>query len=252
MVSVAPTELVHLDVKKLFQDFNLVMEDGSWKHFEFQSTNEGIDGLKRFRMYEALTSYQHKVNVTTYVLFSGNIKNPVTKFTEGVNTYRIIPIIMQGENADTLIWELQKKAQNGEEITRRDLVPLTLCLLMSGEMSLKDRVRAAFGIMQKAESVSSEDIRKVEAVLYVMADKFLDSISMEEVMEGIRMTKLGQMLVEKGKEEGREEGREEGAEREKMEIAKNLVGLLDEQVIAERTGLSLEIVRRLKKEKNEA
>lgn len=66
------------------------------------------------------------------------------------------------------------------------------------------------------------------------------------------MTKLGQMLVEKGKEEGREEGREEGAEREKMEIAKNLVGLLDEQVIAERTGLSLEIVQRLKKEKNEA
>ena len=35
---ITPTEQVHLDLKKQYQDFNLVMEDGSWKHFEFQST----------------------------------------------------------------------------------------------------------------------------------------------------------------------------------------------------------------------
>lgn len=68
VISLAPTELVHLELQKLFQDFNFIMEDGTWKHFEFQSTNEGLDGLKRFRVYEALTSYQHKVIVETYVL----------------------------------------------------------------------------------------------------------------------------------------------------------------------------------------
>lgn len=61
VVSIAPTELVYLELKKMYQDFNLVMEDKSWKHFEFQSTNEGVTGLKRFRAYEAVTSYQHKV-----------------------------------------------------------------------------------------------------------------------------------------------------------------------------------------------
>lgn len=71
------------------------MEDGSWKHFEFQSKNEGLAGLKRFRTYEALTSYQHKVPITTYVLFSGNIKNPITSFSEGINTYKVAPIIMK-------------------------------------------------------------------------------------------------------------------------------------------------------------
>lgn len=39
---------------KLSQDFNLIREDGSWIHFEFQSTDEGVNGLKRFRTYEAL------------------------------------------------------------------------------------------------------------------------------------------------------------------------------------------------------
>lgn len=76
VVSFAPTELVHLELQKLFQDFNFVMEDGTWKHFEFQSTNEGIMGLKRFRVYEALTSYQYKVSVGTYVLFPEVLKIP--------------------------------------------------------------------------------------------------------------------------------------------------------------------------------
>ena len=89
VVGFAPTELVHLELQKLAQDFNLVMEDGTWKHFEFQSTNEGTIGLKRFRSYEALASYQHKVQITTYVLYSGTILNPMTELQEGINTYRV-------------------------------------------------------------------------------------------------------------------------------------------------------------------
>ena len=64
------TEAVHLELKKLLQDLNLVMEDGSWIHFEFQSKNEGLEGLKRFHVYEAVTSYQYKVKITTYVSVS--------------------------------------------------------------------------------------------------------------------------------------------------------------------------------------
>ena len=57
-VRIVPTELIHMEIRKFYQDFNLEMEDGSWAHFEFQSTNEGLKGLKRFRSYEALASYQ--------------------------------------------------------------------------------------------------------------------------------------------------------------------------------------------------
>lgn len=48
--------------KKFHEDMNFVMEDDSWAHFEFQSTNEGLNDLKRFRAYESLASYQYKVN----------------------------------------------------------------------------------------------------------------------------------------------------------------------------------------------
>ena len=127
VVAFGPTELVNIDIARFYQDINLVMENGEWKHFEFQSTNEGVEGLKRFRVYEALSSYQNKVSVTTYVLYSGKIKHPVTEFSEGENTYRVVPIIMQDESADELFEQLAAKMERGEELTRADLVPLTLC-----------------------------------------------------------------------------------------------------------------------------
>lgn len=203
---IAPTEMVYLELKKLSEDFNLVMEDDTWKHFEFQSTNEGLMGLKRFRSYEAVASYQHKVAITTYVLYSGKIKQPMTEFTEGVNTYRVVPIIMQDKDADKLIAEIRRKAEAGEPIERADLVQLALCPLMGGEMSQKERIKAALTITKETKNLEKDDIRKIEAVLYTMADKFLESMDMKEIMEDVKMTKLGRMLVEDGRMQGREQG----------------------------------------------
>ena len=242
-VGIAATELVHLDVKVFHEDFNFDMEDGSCAHFEFQSTNEGLEDLKRFRVYEALYSYQHKVPVTTYVLFSGKIQKPMAEFTEGVNTYRVVPITMQSRNADQVIRELQEKQECGGELTKEDLVPLTLCLLMGGDMSQKDRVEEAYRITRDAGSVGQDEQDKIEAVLYIMADKFLESAEKKELMEAVGMTELGQLLVNRGIEQGIEQG----SEQEKIKIAKNLIGTLDEKMIAEKTDLPLKTVLELKK-----
>lgn len=90
-----------------------------------------------------------------------------------------------------------------------------------------------------------EELDKVETVLYVMADKFLESAEMDELMEVIGMTRLGQKLVDKGIQKGKALGKEE----EKMDIARKLIGLLDDQIIAERTELPLKTVLELKKKK---
>ena len=251
VAGIAPTELVEVEIHKLFQDFNLVMEDGSWKHFEFQSSNEGIEGLKRFRTYEAMTSYQNGVAVTTYVLFSGNIKNPITEFTEGINTYRVCPIILRHKDADKLLDDLEKKVQCKEVISKKELVPLVLCLLMSGESSLKERVKRSFEITQASRNVPAEEIEKIEAVIYTMAEKFLKEMEIEEVREMVKMTKLGQMLVKVGIEEGRLEGRLEG---EKQKLADLIQKKLDKGIsvveIAELLEEPVEVMELLLKEYN--
>ncbi len=206
-VAAAPTETVRLELHKFYEDFNLIMEDGSWKHFEFQSKNGGLEDLKRFRVYEANASYQHKVSVTTYVLFSGRIKRPETEFTEGINTYRIQPLIMQNRDAEKEFNGIREKIQNGGKLTKADLVPMALTPLMGGEMTQKERIMASLEILREYGSaeVGAQDrdcIEKLEAVIYTMAEKFLDNLDMEDVKKGVAMTRLGQMLVEEGMKEG--------------------------------------------------
>lgn len=239
-VGIAPTELVKVEVRKKYQDMNLVMEDGSWKHFEFQSHDGGLKDLKRFRAYEADTSYQYNVSVTTYVLYSGNIHKPVTEFSEGVNTYRVVPITLADMDGDELLDKLKTKSNSGEILERRELIPLALCPLMGGGTKTSEKIRKAYEVLYQAPALNKQEKEKIEAVLYAMAEKFLDSADMEDVKEMVRMTRLGQMLLE--------EGMEKGMEQERMQIAKNLLDILQEDVIAEKLGLSLETVQKLKEE----
>ena len=109
-----------------------------------------------------------------------------------------------------LIAGIRQRLDAGEEITKEMLVPLTLCPLMGGEMIQKDRIMAAFDILRRVPEVDAAELRKIEAVVYAMADKFLESKELEEIMEAVRMTKLGQMLVDKGIQEGIEQGIEQG------------------------------------------
>lgn len=203
--SIAPTEEIHIEIKKLYEDMNLVMEDGTWKHFEFQSTNGGVKDLKRFRVYEAVTSQENNVTVVTYVLFSGKIKNPKYQFTEGINTYRVIPIVMKNENADRIVNKLMKKQQKGKPIKRCDLVMLALTPLMEGKISIKDRIKKAFQIVSREICMKTDEIQKLQAVIYAFAEKFLESEEMNEIKGEINMTKLGQMLVNDGKSMGKAE-----------------------------------------------
>lgn len=210
MDHIGPTEVVHLQLRKLYQDFNLVMKDGSWIHFEFQSTDKGLEDLKRFWTYEALTTYQYNVEVRTYVLYSGTIKNPITEFTSGFNTYRVQPIIIKGHLVQDVFDKIKTKLNEGVLLTKEDFVPLMLCPLMSGDISQRDRIRIGFQILRRVENTFNE-IEKMEAVLYAMANKFLDEADLNQIKEEIKMTALGLSIYNDGIEQGIEQGIERGS-----------------------------------------
>jgi len=53
--------------------------------------------------------------------------------------------------------------------------------------------------------------------------------------------------LEQGLEQGMEQGMERGSAAEKRQIAHNLIGLLDDNVIAEQVGLPLAAVKALRR-----
>ena len=67
-------------------------------------------------------------------------------------------------------------------------------LWWTGSFPKKERFLQAFSLTENTKDISSEDLQKIEAMIYTMADKFLENDDFEHVKEGIRMTRLGQML----------------------------------------------------------
>lgn len=100
---------------------------------------------------------------------------------------------------------------------------------MSGRSKQKERILQCLGILKNAEAIFSKgDIRKMEAILYIFAVKFLDDNELKSIKEAIAMTKLGQMIWNDALEKGREEGEKIGLERASERYSKLILILSKE------------------------
>ena len=207
-----PTEMVELETRHMYEDFLYEMENGMYYHFEFESDSISIEDLRRFREYEASTARIYKAPVVTYVICSSEVKNLRDSITEGINTYRVSLIRLKDENGDLLLEQLAEK--NTGDLTRADIIPLLFSPLMGGRFGQKERILRCIEVLKNAETIFPQnDIRKMEAILYTFAVKFLDDDELKSIKEAVAMTKLGQMIWNDALEKGREEGEKIGQER---------------------------------------
>lgn len=208
----APTEIVELETRHMYEDFLYEMENGIYYHFEFESDSISEEDLKRFREYEASTSRIYNAPVVTYVICSSRVRNLRDSITEGINTYRVQLIRLKDENSDKLLSQLSSKTP--VTLTQEDVIPLLFSPLMGGRTEQKERILQSMEILRNAETTfTKNDIRKMEAILYIFAVKFLDDTELKSIKEAIAMTKLGQMIWNDALEKGREEGEKLGLER---------------------------------------
>lgn len=207
-----PTEMVELETRHMYEDFLYEMENGMYYHFEFESDSISTEDLRRFREYEASTARIYKAPVVTYVICSSEVKDLRDSITEGINTYRVSLIRLKDENGDRLLEQLAEK--NAGDLTREDIIPLLFSPLMGGRFRQKERILRCIEVLKNAETIFPQnDIRKMEAILYTFAVKFLDDNELKSIKEAVAMTKLGQMIWNDALEKGREEGEKLGQER---------------------------------------
>lgn len=212
----APTEIVELETRHMYEDFLYEMENGNWYHFEFESNSLTIDDLKRFREYEASTARRINAPVITYVICSSKVRKIRCSISEGINTYRVRVIRLKDNNPDNILSQLEQKTSAG--LQREDIIPLLLSPLMAEKPEQKNRIMDGIHILKKAEnSFSRSEVQKMEAILYAFAVKFLNNDDLTVVKEAIAMTKLGQMIwddaIKEGERIGQEIGEKQASER---------------------------------------
>ena len=223
-VNLGPTELIELTIHSLYMDFTFLTKEGFYIHIEFQTTDKGENDLRRFLAYDAVYSHKTGKNVITYVIYSGGIKSVKTELNMGLFTYRIQPIYLKDRNADEVFEKIRQKQEDGTELTEEDYASISLTPLMSGNMKIKEKIKEAVILSKKKRGLTAE---KTMAMLYTLADKFLDSKDLDEIKEVISMTRLGQMLLDEGMEKGMKKGMEQGLLLSKKLLEENRTEDLD-------------------------
>ena len=199
---VAPTEQVRLEIRDFQEDFNFWMEKGYIYHLEFESDEIVLEDMRRFRCYEAVLSYNYGAEVITCVVCTGRKGKVTDRIKEGINVYRVRLLWLRDGDADQVLREAEERQAAGV-LDRQSLVQLLLTPLMSGEMTRKERILKSLKMIRgEREAVDEAEKRQMESVLYALAMKFLTKEELEEVWEVFRMTVLGEILVEHGKEIG--------------------------------------------------
>ena len=251
---VLPTEQVQLKTEDFFEDFNYEMENGKILHLEFESDNLTKDDLRRFRVYEAILSYQYRGEVITCVLCTASARKPIKELACGINCYHVKVIRLKDWNADALILDLEEKQKSGQ-LEREELLKVILSPLMSGKLSQAERIRRCLILLRgEQENQKKSELLKMQAVLYTLAEKFLQKEDLEKLKEEIHMTRLGQMIFDDGLELGRSQGLEEGrsqglesGQAQGLELARQIFRLARENVpvqeISRRLAISEEKVK---------
>lgn len=120
-------------------------------------------------------------------------EDAINKLTVQYFGDEILPYLhIEGE-----IDHITQKLEKGEPLIKEDLVPLTLCPLMGGDIPQKERVLTAISIVKQAKN-TVPDVDVIEAVIYAMANKFLNDVDMNEVKEAIKMSPLGTLIFNDG------------------------------------------------------
>ena len=136
-------------------------------------------------------------------------------------------------SADKILNDVKDKLVLGKELTLTDIAWLEFTPLMDSKIS-KDKV------IELSTDISDKDVKnQCQTILLSLALKFNIEIS-DELGRKIRMSPLGQKIFNEGIEEGKIE--------KQREIARNLLDVLNDQMIAKKCDLSLEEVKQLRKE----
>ena len=95
----------------------------------------------------------------------------------------------------------------GAKLSLDELVPMLLTPLMAGNTPIYERICQGFDILKSvSQQFEAEDIRKMQAILYTFACKFLSEEEVGRIKEVIGMTRLGELLMNDGIAIGRQEG----------------------------------------------
>jgi hypothetical protein len=215
-------------------DFVFLLEDGTYLHFEFQTTYNKND-LIRFAGYDLRLYERDGRRIVTVIIYAADVKHAETELNVGSFVYRPDKIMMNQYDGDVIFTELASKINAGAEITDVDMLNLIFLPLMRNTFP-----RDELAVKSVTLARDIPDVTKRNACLtaaFALGNRYMDKDGIEKIKEALKMFDLYERLVN------------DAIIDEKTEIAKKMLNRgLSVDAVAEDTGLDESTVIKLKEE----
>jgi predicted transposase YdaD len=216
-------------------------------HVEIQNHNDSTMPLRMLRYFTDIQLAYPQEPVHQHLIYIGKERLTMPdQFAAPAFTYRYqmldmhtvdCSILLEQDTPDALVLAIlcDFKGQSVQDVV--NYIVLRLRELMGDDES---GFRNYFGMLE-----TLAENRNLQPNLEE-AEKMLTQVDVTKFASYRWGLKAGMAEgIEQGIEKGIEQGMQQGAMRERLRVAQQLIGLLDEQTIADKTGLSLEEVRQL-------
>ena len=235
-------------VKDTYLDVKARITGNKTVIIEMQVLN--VEGFEKRILYNAAKAYSLQLDQgEDYTLLNPVIALTITDFEMFPNLDRVISRFVLKEKeflVDYLIYDIElvfveltkftKKLEELESLTDKWIYFLKTARSLNtipATMGTVPEINKAFEIANQA-NLNREELEDLEKREIYIHDQ------RNAIKKALRQGR------EQGRQEGLEEGREEGIREAKLEIAKQLLDVLDENLISQKTGLSIEDIQYLK------
>jgi len=223
-------ELPEIRVKGGSTDVVFLMEDDSYLHLGFETGKDG-DDIIRHLDYDVRLIQRDGRCVNTIIVYSADVKIAPKGIKSDTLVYNPHVILMIDYDGNAIFAELEAKLKAGEELTNTDILNLIFLPLMRHTIPQRELVEKSITL---AQTISNTEKRNAcTAAAFAFASKYLDKEYVNKLLEVLKVTDLGTMLVED----------------KAIEIAKSMLkDMVNIAFISRHTGLDEYTVQRLQEE----
>ena len=256
VVKFHPTELIIPTFQNRLMDGVVELDDGTLMNIEFQTGNLTEEFLLRCAQYAVNLRVISGKQVETKI-FSTGIRIKSKDFAAISKKFKFKPdIYFYGEfdGLEKLI-NIKNKIKNYEKLTQNEHFDLIFLPFMDN-INAKEVALEVFKIVNNKKLFTPQEQTQIKKCQFLVAsivsdgdkklfEKYLGEINMYTDMLIEYERELVENAEAKGLEEGLEKGFEKGSNGRAIEIARNLKSDFCDEKIAEKTGLSIDVVKNL-------
>ena len=241
-----------VEVSEAMADFVFLMDDDTYKHFEFQTSYEKKD-LTRFSRYDTFLYDRDGRKVQTVIIYSADVKKIDEELDIGSLTYKPTNVMMYKFDGNKIYKDLATKLKEKQELTDIDMLNLIFLPLMNNSIPKDELALKSIELAKTIEDRAKRETCIVSTIAFT--GKYLTENEMIKIWEVAKMTDVIGRLIQKEVDievekklvdiEKKLAETEKKARKEKIEMAKKLKKRgIPVEYILEDTGLTIDEIEK--------